>query len=366
MHRFPAHIKLLNAGSDSPMVRVYDVPLLPGLRNKKIEEVMSALRTVCVWTACCLAAGANHAQEWKPARNVDIVVASGAGGSSDRTARVLQKLLQANPAFPSVSVTNRPGGGGTIAWTYLSQQGGDAHYIATFSPTMLTNQILGIGKLNYLDFTPLSILLREYILVSVSAESPITSGKVLLERLRKDPASVSFAFSAAPGNHNHVVIGLMIKAADSDPRKAKVVIQKSGGEGATAALGGHIDVLVGAPANVLPHIQAGKARAIGLSAPQRQPGATAGLPTLREQGIDAVFFSWRGFIGPKDLTPAQLAFWDQAFARAVQGDDWKQDVAKNAWSEDFMGHAATRKHLDSEFTLLKGMLGELGVIPEKR
>ena len=111
------------------------------------------------WTACLIVAGAASAQDWKPARNVDIVVASGAGGSSDRTARVVQRLLQANPAFPSISVSNRQGGGGTVAWTYLAQQPGDPHYIATFSPTMVTNQLLGVGKLRYTDFTPLSIIL---------------------------------------------------------------------------------------------------------------------------------------------------------------------------------------------------------------
>lgn len=302
------------------------------------------------------------AQEWKPAKNVDIVVASGAGGSSDRTARVVQRLLQSNPAFPSISVTNRPGGGGTVAWTYLAQHPGDAHFIATFSPTMLTNQIVGIGKLSYQDFTPLSILLREYVIVTVNAESPITSAKVLAERLRKDPSSVSFAFSASPGNHNHVLIGMIMKAAGADPKKAKVVIQKSGGAGATAMLGGHVDVLVGAPANVLPHIEAGKARAIGLGAPKRQPNRLANVPTFREQGIDAVFYSWRGFIGPKDLTPTQIAFWDQAFAKAVQADEWKKDLEKNAWAEDFMGHAETRQHLDSEHQLISKMLADLGVL----
>jgi putative tricarboxylic transport membrane protein len=115
-----------------------------------------------------------------------------------------------------------------------------------------------------------------------------------------------------------------------------------------------------------PHIQSGKARAIGISAPQRQSGALAGYPTLKEQGMDAVFFSWRGFIGTKGLTVPQLAFWDQAFAKAIQGEEWKQDLAKNAWAEDFMGSAATRKHLDSEHELLSGMLAELGLIPEKR
>lgn len=323
---------------------------------------MRASKAVCAYVAWLIAAGAASAQEWKPERNVDVVVASGAGGSSDRTARVVQRLLQSNPAFPSISVTNRGGGGGTVAWTYLSQQPGDPHYIATFSPTMVTNQLLGVSKLRYTDFTPLSIILREYVLVSVNADSPITSGRALLEHIRKDPTGLSFAFAAAPGNHNHVVIGMIFKAAGADPRQSKVVIQKSGGSGATAVMGGHIDVLVGAPANVLPHIQAGKMRAIGLSAPQRQPGAAAELPTLKEQGIDAVFYSWRGFLGAKDLTPAQIAFWDAAFAQALQVDDWKQDLVKNAWAEDLKSAAETRKHLDSEQGLIAAMLGELGLL----
>ena len=326
----------------------------------------SAHRAAVACLSAALSTGAALAQEWKPARNVDIVVASGAGGVSDRSARVLQKLLQANSAFPSVSVTNRPGGGGSVAFSFLTQHPGEAHYIATFSPTMLTNHILGVSKLNYTEFTPLSILVREHVMLTVRADSPISSGKDLIERVKKDPGSVSFAFASAPGNQNHVVIGMVFKSAGVDPKKAKVVIQKSGGDGMISVLGGHVDVLVGAPASAVPHIQSGKARAIGIAAPERQSGVQAALPTLREQGIDAVFFSWRGFIGPKGLTRAQLAFWDQAFAKAVQGDEWKQDVEQNAWTEDYMTAAMTMKHLDAEYALLRSLLGELGVIPEKR
>ena len=327
---------------------------------------MHFLMAICGGISLCAAAGLACAQEWKPARNVDIVVASGAGGVSDRSARVVQKLLQANAAFPSVSVTNRPGGGGSVAFTFLAQHPGDAHYIATFSPTMLTNHILGVSKLNYTEFTPLSILVREHVMLTVKADSPITSGKVLVERIRKDPSSVSFAFASAPGNQNHVVIGMLFKSAGVDPKKAKVVIQKSGGDGMISVLGGHIDVLVGAPASAVPHIQSGKARGIGIAAPQRQAGVQATLPTLREQGIDAEFFSWRGFVAPRGLAPAQIAFWDQAFAKMVQGEEWKQDVEQNAWTEDYMTAAATIKHLDAEYALLKSLLGDLGVIPEKK
>jgi putative tricarboxylic transport membrane protein len=326
------------------------------------------LRSTHLICGCAIAAAFAHpaaAQEWKPAKNVDIVVSAAAGGSSDRSARVVQKLLQANPAFPSVTVSNRPGGGGTVAWTYVNQHPGDAHYIGTFSSTMLTNHILGVGKLSYRDFTPLSILLREYPIVAVSAESTIRTGKDLLERLRKDPASVSFSFASSPGNHNHIIVGMILKAAGADPKKAKVVVQSSGGQATTQMLGGHIDVLVGAPANAIPHIQAGKAVAIGISAPQRQDGRLAGLPTLREHGIDAVFFSWRGFIGPRGLAPAQVAFWDQAFAKMIQGEDWKQDLERNAWAGDYMSSADTRRHLDQEHEVMTRMLGDLGVIPAR-
>ena len=325
-------------------------------------RMMTASGSLVLSWACALSGTASAQGDWRPGRNVDIVVASAAAGSSDRTARVLQKLLQANPAFPSVSVTNRPGGGGTIAWTFLTQHPGDAHYIATFSPTMLTNQILGTSKLGYQDLTPLAILLREYIIFAVNADSPLKSAQDLVKRLRKDASSVSFAFASAPGNHNHVLVGMIVKAAGGDPRKAKVVIQASGGQATTAMLGGHIDVLVGAPANVIPHLQAGKARALGLSAPQRQSGALAAVPTLREQNIDAVFFNWRGFIAPRALTPSQTAFWDQAFAKAIQSDEWKKDLEKNAWAEDLMASTETRKHLDAEYQVMSRMLGELGVV----
>jgi putative tricarboxylic transport membrane protein len=322
--------------------------------------------TVIALLFACAACDAARAQgEWKPNRNVDIVVASAAAGSSDRTARVLQKLLQTNPSFPSVSVTNRPGGGGTVAWTFLTQRAGDAHYIATFSPTMLTNQILGTTKLGHADLTPLAILLREYIVFAVNADSTLNSAKDLVERLKKDVSSVSFAFATAPGNHNHVLIGMIVKAAGADPRKAKVVIQASGGQATTAMLGGHIDVLVGAPANVIPHMLSGKARPIGISAMQRQPGPLSTVPTFREQGIEAAFFNWRGFIAPRGLTSAQTAFWDRAFAKAIQSEDWKKDLAANAWAEDFMPSAETKRHVEAEYEVMKMILTDLGVVTIK-
>src|SRR5687767_11742298 len=118
-----------------------------------------------------------QAQAWKPQKNVEIVSTAGAGGSADRGARVVQKYFQAMPGMPSVTVSNRTGAGGVVALTYMAQHPGDAHYLATMATNVLTNQIVGVTQLSYRDFTPLNILVREYIVVSVLPDSPLASAK---------------------------------------------------------------------------------------------------------------------------------------------------------------------------------------------
>jgi putative tricarboxylic transport membrane protein len=327
--------------------------------------VKRSRRVAAAIVMAALIAPVADAQEWKPSRNVEIVVSSGAGGAADREARVAQKFIQALPGIPSVTVNNKPGGAGLVAWTYLSQHPGDAHYIATLNVALVTNQILGVSKLRYQDLTPLSILMREYVAVWVRAESPISSAKDLLARLRKDPASVSFGFSPARGNQNHIVVGMLARAAGVDPKALKLVVYSSGGQGTTAALGGHVDVWAGTLGGALPHAQTNAIRVLGVSATERQPGPAATLPTFKEQGIDAAYYAFRGFIGPGGLTPAQIAYWDQAFATIVKNPEWKKVALEHAWGEDFRGSGETRKHLDAEYELLRKMLAELGVTGKK-
>lgn len=331
------------------------------LRDRSAAFIRN-LPQCAVIAAAAFAVDPAASQEWKPQKNIDIVVVAAAGGAADRQARVAQKLLLSLPEIPSVTVTNRPGGGGVVALTVLAQHPGDGHYMASLSTTLLTNQIIGVSPMRYQDLTPLNILMREYVVLTVKADSRLGSVKDLIARLKQNPASVSFAFSSARGNQNHVVIGMIAKAAGVDPKPLKTVVYSSGGQGATAVLGGHVDMLVGTPGTVLPHLESGNVRVLGISAPQRQAGRLAGIPTLREQGIDALYYSWRGFIGPKGLAAAQIAFWEQAFAKVIQGEEWKKDLEENAWAEDFRGSAETRRHLDAEYELLRRMLVDLGVV----
>ncbi len=328
---------------------------------------MHAAKAICrlaLW-GICVAAGAlavpSMAQEWKPSKTVELVVGSAPGGSPDVMARLVQAIFQKSGLIPNSTVVNKPGAANTIGWAYLNQHAGDAHYIATYSPTLIGNRIMGTTQLSYTDFTPLNILAREYVVFGVNPDSPFKTLKDLVARLKQDPGSVSFAFATARGNHNHIVLGMVLKSIGVDPKIAKAVVFPGGGPALTAMLGGHIDVYVASPRSLLPLQQEGRARVLGISSAQRQTGALAELATFKEQGIDAVFSTWRGFMGPRGLKPAEIAYWDATFAKLAQSDEWKKDTEKQFWNPDYMLSADTRKHIERENELTKTVLTELGL-----
>src|SRR3954454_19907631 len=133
--------------------------------------------------SCAFAAAAS----WKPEKPVELIVPDSPGGGQDRTLRVLQKLLQDNALVSTpINVINKPGGSGNIAYAYLGQFPGDGHYLAIATATMLTNHALGLSPYSYTDFTPIAILYGESIGFAVNADSPIKTGRDMIERLKKN------------------------------------------------------------------------------------------------------------------------------------------------------------------------------------
>jgi putative tricarboxylic transport membrane protein len=312
--------------------------------------------------ACAaLVAPASAQQQWKPARTVELVVGSAPGGSPDVMARLIQSIFQKTGMVPGSTVVNKPGAANTIGWAYLNQHAGDGHYIATFSPAVIGNKLMGTSQLDYTDFTPLNVLAREYVVFAVKADSPIGSLNELTARLKKDSQSVSFDFATARGNHNHIVLSMYLKSIGIDPKTAKAVVYPGGGPAQTAMLGGHIDVYVASPRSMVPLQKEGRARILAMSAPQRQTGPKADLPTFRELGHDAVFFTWRGFMGPRGLKAPEIAYWDQVFAKLAQSEEWRREAEQQMWVADYTLSAETRKHLDREFEVLKTVLTDLGL-----
>ena len=222
----------------------------------------------------CTASQSQAQPAWKPDRNVEIVVPSAPGGSNDKTARTVERIIQEKRllAGTTLTVVNKPGGGNMMTMNYLIQHPGDAHYVMVGTPTILTNHIIGASTLNYTDFTPIASLFNDYVVFAVKADAPFKSGRDLAERLKKDPKSVSIGFATAVGSHNHIAAGLLAKAIGADVRSLKVIAFKGSAEAITALLGGHIELVTTAAGNVAEHVdgrQTARRRRRGKSASSR-------------------------------------------------------------------------------------------------
>jgi putative tricarboxylic transport membrane protein len=302
------------------------------------------------------------AQGWKPEQNVEISVGTAPGGGADRTARFIQRLIQEKKLMPqAVLVTNKPGGGGTIAMRYLNTHPGNGHFLQMYSPNVLAGYITGQVSVNYNEVTPIATLYSEHMLVAVRTDSPIKDGRDLIARLKADPKSLSMTVGIGLGNMNHIGAALPLRAGGVDVKAVKAVVFNTIAESVTAVVGGHIDIVAATPSTVLSMVQSGRLRVLGITAPQRVPGLFANVPTWREQGIDSIASFWHGVIGPAGMTPAQIAYWEDMLAMLSTTDEWKVQMEQNYLTPQFLKSADTAKFLRAQFTELKSVLTDLGM-----
>lgn len=327
--------------------------------QRKLIAIKSHLFGAALFCAAVVSAFAQPV--WRPDKAVEIVTPSAAGGSNDKVARVIQKSIQDAKLIPvPVSVLNKPGGNQTLSRLYLNQHAGDAHYFDIGTTTLIGNYVMGVSPLKHTDFTPIALLTNEYTTLTVKADSPIRSVADLLERLKKDPESVSIGVSNLGGT-SHLTVAVAAKSAGVDPKRLKVVVFKSASEAITAVLGGHLHMVSGSMPSVNAVVAAGSARIIAISSPRRMGGSLATVPTLRESGVATANSNWRAIIGARGLSAAQIAYWESVFARAVQNEVWKKAIDEEFWEGNFLGSREFSRFLDAEYTEYRAILSDLGL-----
>lgn len=300
--------------------------------------------------------------QWQPERNVGLIVPSSAGGSLDNVGRTVQRMWDQLKLVPASStVLNMAGGGHAIAYNFLNQRAGNPYFMSITSSTLHTSNINGRTKLSYRDFTPLTVLMTEYIAFAVRADSPLKTGKDLIEALRADPAKYSLALSSAVGGTHHISFGLPLLSGKVDIKKLRMVAFNSTGEAVTALLGGHVDVLSGGTVQIAPHVASGRMRLLAVTSDKRLPGPLASGPTWPELGYKGVFENWRGIIGTRDMSRQEIAYWDGVFGRIAASPEFKETAARNQWDINYKNAAETRKFMASEYKELKEVMEFLGL-----
>lgn len=303
------------------------------------------------------------AQPWKPTQAVEFISPSGAGGGSDQVVRAIEQVINTNKLLDvPIAVINKPGAGGDIAWKWLSQHGSGGHQISLITGNLLSNQITGRSTLSHGDLSCIAQLFSEASGVAVRADSTIKDGRDLLERLRKDPASVSAAVGTAFGGSGHIALALAAKSAGSDPRKLRVVVFPAFSQALSALLGGHIDLVLNPASSLIPQMQEGKIRTIAVSTPERVGGALAQVPTLHELGAKGVHIeAFRAMVGPKAMPANQVAYWEGVMKRMTDTADWKKEVERRGWMASFKLARDCHSGIKQQYDLMHEGLSALGL-----
>jgi putative tricarboxylic transport membrane protein len=332
-------------------------------RGCEVPDFIRLLGALLVLTVLLYVAPHATAQGWKPVRPVAFIAGAAAGSSSiDLTARTLQRVWDDSRAIGMpVVVINKPGASNGIAWSYLNERSEDGHSIAIGTTNLVSNPIMGAHSIGHRDVTPLAILFDDYIILLVRADSPLRSMADVRQRLIKDPAALSFGLSPGLGGGAHAAAALVVKALGVDASNGRYVPFKGASEAITAMIAGDIDIVSASTVNAPPFLAAGRSRAIGVIAPQRLSGSLAGVPTVREQGVNAEFTNWRAVIGPKGMRKEQVAFWVQALAVANKSDAWQKDLLRNFWRENFLTGRAADEFLEKQASVYRTLWAEISV-----
>ena len=315
--------------------------------------------------ALALLAGAAHAQpqpSWKPARAAEIVSPAAPGGSVDVMSRAIKRFAEENKLIDvPFNVVYKTGASGSIALEYMAQNAGRGEFTFASSHTFLTIRETGDSKLDYRDLTPLGLLFKEFHVIAVKPDGPVADGRALIDKLRKDPSSVSFGFFGNPGNHLHLGAAIPLKAAGVDIRKLTTVQYRSGPEALTAVMGGHLDAALVTLSVAQALADGGKIKVITQTSPSRRSGYLAAVPTWKELGVNVEYATAQGVLGAKGMSAEQVGYWEGVLAKLSQDAEWKKLLARSYWEPAYMTAAEMKAYYDAEHAKLKAILAELGL-----
>jgi tripartite-type tricarboxylate transporter receptor subunit TctC len=234
-----------------------------------------------------------HAQAAWPARNVTVVVPFAAGGNTDTMARLVSRKLSEELKQPFV-VENRIGAGGAIAAAYAANAEADG-YTLFFAAAPLIAVLPQVQNVNYdaqKDFTPVSIFGTGPFMLAISSSLP---AKTIPEFVAYAKTHKLAYGSGGTGSVGHLAGALFVSRAGITD--AVHVPFRGGAPAMTALLGGQIEMYFGNAAEIIPHVESGKVRLIGVATDKRMK-QLPDVPTVGETFSGFSLSSWNGFMVP--------------------------------------------------------------------
>lgn len=261
-----------------------------------------------------------------PNRSVKIVVGSSPGGGIDNISRQMAMRMSQITGQTFV-IENRPGAGTTIGAGVVAKSPGDGYtiYTAATSFAVAPGLFKSLPYDTVKDFTPVTLLAYSPLLLTVNPNLPVRSTQELIALAKAKPGQLKFG-SAGQGTSVHLAGELLKLAGGLDLLH---VPYKGSAPATTDLIAGQIDFIFGGLIEMLPHVRAGRLRALAVTGRARS-ASLADIPTVGEAGITFEIGSWYGFLVPSSTPHDIVLRLHEISARALADPTLRDTLAKQA------------------------------------
>ncbi len=298
-----------------------------------------------------LLAGAAHAQtaatgsaQAYPAKPIRMIVPAPPGGIIDVVGRLLgQKMTE--QTGQTVIIDNRTGGLTSVGSEMVARSPGDGYTLLLQSLPMVINPSM-LGKMSYdyeKDLAPVSLVVTSPYLLVVHPSVPAKSIRELIAVAKAQPGKITYSSSGNASNL-HVAVELFAGIAGV---KMLHIPYKGGGPALTAVLGGEADLSALAVSAVMPHVNAGRMRALAITSPKRL-SALPQIPAAAEAVPGYDFASWVGVLAPASTPAALLTTLNSIVVKAARTPDLVERFTKDATNVVANSPAEFRAFIQSE------------------
>lgn len=262
--------------------------------------------------ALCTAAGLALAQGF-PTKSVKIVVPFPPGGNLDVTTRIVAESMAKTLGQPVV-VENRGGAGGLLGSELVSRSAPDGYTLltGTTATTIVAPMLLEKAPYELRSFAPVGVIAVTPLVLEVPAASPHEGLKGFLAHAKANPGKVSIGHSGN-GTTNHIAI---LQLQDAAGVSFNPVPYKGSGPAIIDLIGGQIESAVDQTSGSIPHLRAGKLRALAVTTASRIADLP-NVPTLTEQGLALEIVTPSVILAPAGTPPEALRALNAALVKAV-------------------------------------------------
>jgi putative tricarboxylic transport membrane protein len=329
------------------------MPSLPRL----LPLVRRALAAPLLAAAACSGAAA--------APGAACIAPANPGGGWDLTCRATAEALGTLRLAPSaLHVQNVPGQGGGVAFTRVAREmvGDDGVIVAASPSTLLGLAQNKFGGLDERSVRWIAAVGAEPSVVAVRAGAPWRTLRELVADWRAHPERIASGGGSAVGGQDHMKMLLLARAAGVDVARVRYRPFDGVGDAIASVLADSAQVFPGDVSEVQRMVEERKLRVLAVLGTERVPGALAGVPTAREQGVDVTWVVWRGFYAPR-ISDAAYAAWVDRLTRMAASPEWKATLARNGLTPFFLAGAQFDEFVRRQTAEYRAASRAIGLVP---